>query len=254
MKKLILLVGLLLCVAPAAFPQDAAAQWEKANTLYINGDYTGAAQVYESIAAQGYVSGRLFYNLGNAYFKAGKLGKSILNYNKAQLLTPYDKDTEYNLSVANGYVKDRIDTVPEFFLSKWLRGWRASLDSNGWAVVSLVMLALALAAALLFLLADRRGWRKAGFFCGIAFVCLFIFAAVFAGMGKREFQAASQAVVMTESVSVKSAPERGGSDIFILHEGTKVDVISAFDGWAEIVIADGNKGWLPQDAIELVTY
>lgn len=251
---MIALVGLIVCIVPCVCGQSASSQWEKANTLYINGDYTGAAEVYETIVSEGYISSRLFYNLGNAYFKAGNLGRSILNYNKSQLLAPYDKDTEYNLAVANGYVKDRIDTVPEFFLTKWLRSWRASLDSNGWAVVSLVMLALALAGVLLFLLSDRRAWRKAGFFVGLAFLTLCVFAAVFAGLEKREFRNASQAVVMVQSVAVKSSPEKSGSDIFILHEGTKAQVVSSYGGWTEIMIADGNKGWLPDDAVELIMY
>lgn len=254
MKKLMLLIGLLLAIAPSVFSQDMSEEWGKANTLYINGDYIGAAREYEAIASAGYISGRLFYNLGNAYFKAGELGKSILNYNKAQLLAPYDNDTEYNLFVANGYVKDRIESVPEFFIIRWLRGWRASLDSNAWAVVSLAMLALALGSTLLFLLADRRGWRKTGFFSGLAFACLFILSAVFSAVEKRELRAASQAIVMTESVAVKSSPERGGSDIFILHEGTKVNILSSYDEWSEVSISDGNKGWLPRSAIELIVY
>lgn len=161
MKRIILLIGFLVCAVPALYPREAEAKteaekvWERANTLYINGDYVGAAAFYEAIVDKGYISGRLFYNLGNAYFKAGELGRAVLNYNRAQKLMPYDKDVTYNLAVANGYVKDKIDTVPEFFLSRWIKAWRSSLDSNTWAARSLVLLAVALAGVLVFL------WRSA---------------------------------------------------------------------------------------------
>ena len=217
MKRIILLIGFLVCAVPALYPRAAEVKaeaekvWERANTLYINGDYVGAAAFYEAIVDKGYISGRLFYNLGNAYFKAGELGRAVLNYNRAQKLMPYDKDVTYNLAVANGYVKDKIDTVPEFFLSRWIKAWRSSLDSNTWAARSLVLLAVALAGVLVFPLEERSGWRK-------------------------------------------SAPEKEGSDIFILHEGTKVEVLSSYDGWTEIMIADGNKGWVPADSVELITY
>lgn len=251
-----MLTVVVACMFCEAFSQEAGveAQWERANTLYINGDYAGASDAYEAIAGQGYVSSRLFYNMGNAYFKAGKLGKAVLNYNKAQRLAPYDRDIEYNLEVANGHVKDRIDPIPEFFLTRWIKEWRAALDSNGWAVVSLLLLALTFAGALVFLLAQKRAWRKTGFFSGMVFFVLFLFAAVFAGVEKREFRDASQGVVTARSVAVKSAPERDGSDLFIIHEGTKVNILSSYGPWTEIMIADGNKGWLGSETIEAITY
>ena len=88
----------------------------------------------------------------------------------------------------------------------------------------------------------------------VFFTVLFVFAVVFAAVEKRELTQASEAIVMVQAASVKSAPEKEGSDIFILHEGTKVEVLSSYDGWTEIMIADGNKGWVPADSVELITY
>ena len=187
MKRIILLIGFLVCAVPALYPREAEVKaeaekvWERANTLYINGDYVGAAAFYEAIVDKGYISGRLFYNLGNAYFKAGELGRAVLNYNRAQKLMPYDKDVTYNLAVANGYVKDKIDTVPEFFLSRWIKAWRSSLDSNTWAARSLVLLAVALAGVLVFLLEERSGWRKVAFRGGRGFYRTFRLCGGFCG-------------------------------------------------------------------------
>lgn len=255
MKRLILMICMLACMIPSVYAQDEVKEvWMQANTQYSNGDYKGAAAAYESIVEQGYVSSRLFYNLGNAYFKSDQLGRAILNYNKALKLAPYDKDTNYNLTVANGYVKDKIDIVPEFFLTRWMRAWRSSLSSNAWTWVSLGTLVLTLGGVLLFMLSERRGWRKAGFFGGVVFLVLFACSTAFAALEKKDMMDASTGIVLAQAVSVKSSPDSAGNDLFILHEGTKVDVLSTYDGWTEIMIADGNKGWVSGNAIGLIKY
>lgn len=255
MKRLILMICMLACMIPSVYAQDEVKEvWMQANTQYSNGDYKGAAAAYESIVEQDYVSSRLFYNLGNAYFKSEQLGRAILNYNKALKLAPYDKDTNYNLTVANGYVKDKIDIVPEFFLTRWMRAWRSSLSSNAWTWVSLGTLVLTLGGVLLFMLSERRGWRKAGFFGGVVFLVLFACSTAFAALEKKDMMDASTGIVLAQAVSVKSSPDSAGNDLFILHEGTKVDVLSTYDGWTEIMIADGNKGWVSGDAIGLIKY
>lgn len=256
MKKIVSLISCIFCFSFAATsaPDNLNAQWEEANLLYINADYDAAVDAYESIADTGYVSGKLFYNLGNAYFKSGNIAKAILNYQKAVRLSPFDKDARYNLAVANGYVKDRIDVVPEFFLSSWVRSLRSVCNANGWAVISLIMLVVALAAFLVFIVADRKALRKCGFFSGIACFVLFVIAVTFAAVDKHNFRHPTQAVVMQQSVPVKSSPDNAGSDLFILHEGTCVKVVSAYDSWTEIIIPDGNKGWLRSDALELIAF
>ena len=254
MKKLVLLIGCVLGVALAAAAADSEldARWDNANLSYINADYTAAAAAYEDIAREGCVSSRLFYNLGNAYFKSGNIARAILNYHKTIALSPFDRDARYNLAIANTFVKDRIDVVPEFFLSAWLRSLRAVFNANGWAVVSLVLLAVSLAAFLVFVVVDPKAWRKCGFWTGIVCFVLFVCAVVFAAVDRHAMLHPSQAVVMQQAVAVKSSPDTAGSDLFVLHEGTCVKVVSSYGSWTEIMIPDGNKGWLNSDAIELI--
>lgn len=253
MKKIILAIALLALSFTVVYGNsEAKILWGEGNSNYINGNYNGAVRAYEAVSENGYESSRLYYNLGNAYFKAGNLGRAVLNYYKAQRLAPYDRDIEYNLAVANGYVKDKIDVMPEFPLTKWMNAWRATLDSNAWAVLSLLFLALTLGCALLFFISERGKWRKTGFFAGVACVVLCVISLVFAGLEKKEMTNASDAVILSQSVSVKSAPEQNGSDLFIIHEGTKVDVLASYGDWYEIMIADGNKGWLPVSDMELI--
>ena len=138
--------------------------WDAANTAYINSDYHRAIDAYRQLILRGYASDKLYYNLANAYFKVGRYGKAILYYNRALRLAPGDADIRYNLDVANTFTKDKIAVVPEFFLKGWVRSVRMSLGCTAWSVVSLAALALLFALVLLYLLAGRLAWRKAGFY------------------------------------------------------------------------------------------
>ena len=150
------------------------------------------------------------------------------------------------------YVKDKIEHVPEFFLKTWVRSLRMSLSSNAWATVSLVVLGVMLACVLLYLLATKLALRKTGFYSAIILLLLFIFSVVSASIGRRELTHAEEAIVMSSAAPVKSSPDNGSKDLFVLHEGTKVRVLNALEEWREISIADGNKGWIKESAIELI--
>lgn len=252
MKRLIIFAAALLLGFVPARSQSLDTLWDAANTAYINADYQAAIATYDSILATGNVSYKVYYNLGNAYFKEGKIGPSILNYNRALRLAPSNPDIEYNLRVANSYVKDKIEHVPEFFLKTWMRSLRMSLSSNAWATMSLILLTVMLACVLLYLLATKLALRKTGFYSAIVLLLLFIFSVVSASVGRRELTHAKEAIVMSTAAPVKSSPDNGSKDLFVLHEGTKVRVLNALDEWQEISIADGNKGWIKKSAIELI--
>ena len=237
---------------PDAVEASPEQLWDRANTAYVNGDYHAAAEIYEGILAQGLSSVKLYYNLANAYFKVGRYGKAILYYNRALRLAPGDADIRYNLDVANTFTKDKIAVVPEFFLKGWVRSVRMSLGCTAWSVVSLAALALLFALVLLYLLAGRLAWRKAGFYGTLAMLLVFVASTSFAVTERRELLDSTEAVVMSSSVSVKSSPDKASTDLFVLHEGTKVRTVSELGDWREIVIADGKKGWVEARTIETI--
>ena len=155
--------------AVTAAPEPAAEAspeqlWDRANTAYINGDFHAAAEFYEQILARGLSSMKLYYNLANACFKEGRLGKSILFYHRALRLAPGNDDIRYNLSVAEARTKDNIEQIPEFFFTEWMRGVRRLMSCTAWSVFSLAALVCALALFLAYLLAQRLPLRKAGFY------------------------------------------------------------------------------------------
>lgn len=226
--------------------------WEWANAAYSNGNYRQAADWYEALLARGVHGVKLYYNLGNSWFKQGRMGKAILNYNRALLLDPTDEDTEYNLSLAQARIVDKIDTVPEFFLKGWLRRLGLTLGSNAWAVLGLVFLGAAFAGTILWLLSRTLVWRKVGFYGGIVAAGLCFLSVFYADFQRARLLHNREAVVMNLVAPVKSSPGTGGKDLFVLHEGTKVRMQEELDGWIEIVLSDGNRGWIASDAIEAV--
>ncbi len=226
--------------------------WDLANTLYVNSDYAGAVAAYDSIASMGYESAKLWYNLGNARFKEGAIGMAIADYNRALRLAPSDPDIRYNLAVANGYTKDRIEPVPEFFLSAWAGKMRSLFSSDTWGMLALVFLAAMLALLAVYLLAEKKSVRKTGFYGALIAAVMLLLAAGFASAERRAFLDTSEGIVAAASVSVKSSPDKTGRDLFILHEGTKIRVTARLGEWAEVAVADGNKGWLRYSALEMI--
>lgn len=226
--------------------------WDRANTAYINNDYHAAAEAYEQILARGLTSMKLYYNLANAYFKEGRLGKSILFYHRALRLAPGNDDIRYNLGVAEARTKDNIDRIPEFFVTQWMRDVRHLMSCTAWSLFSLAALVCALALFLLYLLAPRLSLRKTGFYGTLVAVAVFMLTSWFAMGERREMLDDTKAVVMSASTAVKSSPDKSATDIFVLHEGTLVEITARLDNWCEITIADGKKGWLESRTIETI--
>ncbi len=247
-----LLIALFSLAGTLCRAQEADSLWEASNAAYMEGRYAESARGYESIRSQGLESAKLYLNLGNAYYKQGMIGKAILNYNRSLVLSPGEEDATYNLSIANAYVQDKIDAVPVFFIKRWVGELRDSLSGNTWAVLSLVLFALALAGAVLYLLTAGLTWRKVGFYGSLGCLVLFLYSLGNAARAKHQARHPHTAIVMSSAAPVKSSPDAGSKDIFVLHEGTRVSVRDSLGDFREIVIASGDKGWISAQAIETV--
>lgn len=226
--------------------------WNKANAAYMEGHYAEAARGYKAIRAQGLESAKLYLNLGNACYKQGLIGAAVLNYHRALRLAPGDEDVQYNLSIANAYVQDKIDTVPVFFLKRWIQELRGAWPGNTWAILSVLFLVLAVGGTVLYLLSEGLAWRKGGFYSASLSLLLLLFCM---GAAHRQKQAALRphtAIVMSGAAPVKSSPDKGSKDIFVLHEGTPLTVRDSLGGFCKIMIADGKVGWILASAIEMV--
>lgn len=226
--------------------------WKQAEKAYTDGRYADAVATYKTILKQGLYSAELYYNLGNAHFKNNELGWSILYYNKALKLNPSDEDIEHNLAFARSKTKDKIEQIPEFFLTRWMKGVCGWMQSDTWTILSLVLLAVAGVGFLSFRLAMHVAYRKTGFYVMLLSLIMCVIATLFAINSRNALLEHRGAVVMSTAVSVKSSPDKSSTELFVLHEGTEVTVGESADGWVEVRIADGRKGWIEESRIEKI--
>ena len=252
MKKFLYLVLLNIPILATAGNGLADSIFTKANRLYQDGRYEEASMLYLGIDSIGLQSAEVYFNAANAFFRSNKLGKARVYYEKALLLDPSDRDIRANLTYLESMLADRFEEVPEFFLRTWIRSFFTLWHSNTWAVISLISFTLFLAGGFLYIFTRKPVIRKTGFYASIFFIFLSIVAF---GVSKYNYRMTSEpgtAVIMEGSQVVRSSPRTSGKELFILHLGTKVWLENELDGWYEIRITDGRKGWIPEATLEKI--
>ena len=255
LRKVVTVVTLLLSLGASMNIQakDLDSLWTAGVQAYTDGKFSDASAAWTSIEESGQKSAKLYYNLGNAWFKQGNYPKAILNYERALRLDPSYSDARYNLEFTSNFVQDKIEPVPEFILKSVARKVCYVMGSNAWAVIFLVLLAAALVMGLLFLLGSSVGKRRAGFYCGIVLLLLSSGALSFSIWQKSDSVKTDTAIVMSPVSSVKSSPSSGSSkDLFVIHEGTKVTILDEVGSWKNIALADGRQGWITSNELEVI--
>ena len=255
LRKVVTVVTLLLSLGASMNIQakDLDSLWTAGVQAYTDGKFSDASAAWTSIEESGQKSAKLYYNLGNAWFKQGNYPKAILNYERALRLDPSYSDARYNLEFTSNFVQDKIEPVPEFILKSVARKVCYVMGSNAWAVIFLVLLAAALVMGLLFLLGSSVGKRRAGFYCGIVLLLLSAGALSFSIWQKSDSVKTDMAIVMSPVSSVKSSPSSGSSkDLFVIHEGTKVTILDEVGSWKNIALADGRQGWITSNELEVI--
>lgn len=243
----------LLLALMAWLPSDAGAITKaNADSAYARQQYQQAIKDYEELLHDG-VSAELYYNLGNAYYRTDNITRAVLNYERALLLSPGDGDIRFNLQMARSKTIDKITPESEMFFVTWYHALVNIMSVDGWARTALVSFALAIVLALAYLFSARVWVRKVGFFGGLAFIAVFILANLFAYQQRQELVNRTGAIIISSAVPVKSTPSKSGTDLFILHEGTKVEITDGtMRGWKEIRVADGKEGWIETSKIEII--
>ena len=252
-KTLMLTLLLMSPIASSAAENYPDSLWNAANEAYAQERWEDAVNDYTAIADASMESAPLWCNLGSAWYKSGNLGKAILCYERALKLDPSYEDARYNLELLNAMKLDRLESVPELILATWMKNLGRTLDSDSWAVCFLVFLVLTLAMVLLFILGSSATSRRAGFFTGVVCLLLAVASLSFSLWQKNEYMKADKAIIMKPVSSVKSSPSGDSAkDLFVLHEGTKVQVLDNVGGWSNIELSDGRQGWLPSSDIEII--
>ncbi len=251
-----LLVALMLtgtgmsAVQAAEYPDSL---WNAGVNAYSSGQWNEAEKAWSSLLDLGIENAPLYYNLGNAWYKENDMAHAILCYERALKIDPSYSDAAYNLEFARAGIQDKIVEVPAFFLTRWVESLGHLVSSNAWVAIAFIFLVLCAGMVLMFLLARSSAASKAGFITAIVSLVLSVSAFALAGVQKADYNRADSAVVMSPVCSVKSAPSgTNAKDLFVLHEGTKVEIVDRVGEWINIELSDGRQGWMLSSDIEII--
>ena len=243
-------VWLLLAMICLGSTSAKAVTKNNADTEYQKGNYQQAIRDYEEILKNG-ESAEIYFNLGNAYYRTDNITKAVLNYERARLLSPGDDDINFNLQFARSKTIDKITPQSEMFFVTWYKSLVNFTSVDNWAKTGILCIVMALLLVLLYLFGPQLMLRKIGFFGGLAFFVIFLLSNLFAFQQKQALDNRTGAIIMAPSVNIKKTPAKNSADQFVLHEGTRVDIIDkGMTDWRCIRVGDGREGWIETKAIE----
>lgn len=223
---------------------------QNADDEYAKGNYQQAIKDYQEILKAG-VSSEIYYNLGNAYYRTDNITQALLAYERALQLSPGDNEIRFNLQYARSKTIDKITPETEMFFVTWYNSLVNFTSVDRWAKTAIVSIVMALLLILVFLFAPQMWARKSGFYGSAVFLLLFAFANLFAFQQKHELETKQGAIVIAPTVNVKKTPAASGTDVFVIHEGTRVDITDrGMKQWRGVKLADGREGWLKTSQIE----
>ena len=258
MKRGLLLLGVVLVVfllvilsRQFADAPDGSAAMKLANDLYERGSFVEATQIYQQLADEGYGDSIVFYNLGNAYYKSGDLGRAILNYLRAERLAPRDPDIQDNLQIARDGIVDPFERSEQSALAGSIRVPQLKLSLDELALIALGLWILL--ALMLLLLARRFSFRRLIGYASVVVALLLLAGIVSLGSGLSSEAEDRKVVVVAESVDVVGGPGQQYEAKFTLHGGNEASLVETRGAWSRLRLAGGQlQGWVPADAVELV--
>ena len=226
--------------------------FQKGNEHYLKGEYQETIRIFQSIVEKGYQGKSLYYNLGNAYFRIGKIGLAILYYEKAKKISPSDEDVNYNLAFANSKIADKIETLPKFFIFDWWENALALFSISGWTYAAYLFYLFILGAVGYYYFAGSLKGQRIAFYTGIISTFFLVLTIVLLAVNLNRELNYKFGIVVDPVVVVKFSPDQNSKDAFIVHEGLKVQAEDNVNAWIKIKLIDGKGGWLKNNYLKII--
>ena len=251
MKRYIFVLSLAL-VSVLTQAASLAEMKTLADTAYVQSDYEKAVKLYGKLAEQS-PDAEVFYNLGCAYYRLDDIAHSVLWFERALKLDPSNKDVLFNLELARTKTIDKIIPQHEFILFTYFRSMTNWFSLRTWTIIGLLSFVIMLLSLLLFWGSGSIIVRKVAFSSAVLLLLISVLANVCALQQKNFKQVHTSGIITSPAVTVKSTPADNGNDLFVLHEGSKVEILdSSLNEWCEVTIADGKQGWIPKKSFDLI--
>ena len=231
---------------------DIDSLYLNANSLYQHGQYEPALEQYNAVILSGQESADLYYNMGNAAYRSNSIGHAILYYEKALKLEPAHEDAIHNLDFVSRYRLDTFEEVPVLFLGAWITGFVHLFPEQTWSILALIFFMIILSGLLVYFFSRRMVLKKSGFISGLAALLLFVITISAALSRHRDVVNPDTGIILAPSVVVRSSPSESGTELFILHEGTKINVNEEVSDWQNIKVIDGREGWIMAGDFEAI--
>ena len=247
MRAWFMIISSFLSLALLASPLDSLLV--KGNQAYEAGDYETAISFY-SDADSLIQSADLDLNLGNAYYKSGVIGKAILHFERAHKLRPLDEDIQHNLQLARNLTLDKLEDSTTSAFMLWWQGvlLKTGMDTLAW--FSILAAIFSVLGWLVFRMSGSRARRQLGFTLGSIFLVVTLLCVWMSLSAKEVIQNKEEGIILTSRIEVRSAPDEESTELFVLHEGSKVRLIEERGAWINIALPNGNKGWMPSHQVE----
>lgn len=242
---------LAFCFSLTSIAQNNAL-FEKGNQLYKNGKYNDAISTYNSILKTKKHSSELYFNLGNAHYKLNHIAESIYNFEKALAINPTDKKVKQNLAFANNMKVDAIEVLPEIGYTKYLNTFSKVLKTDTWAILTVVLFGLFAVLLIVYFFTVNTKIKRLMFVFGFSFLFLALVTLSFAYFKHNKETQLKPAIIFAEESTVKSEANFKSEDLFILHEGTKVNILNSKDNWSFIKLSNGKTGWILKEDLKLL--
>lgn len=250
MRKLIII---FLILPICNFAYDGKEMFNKATGLYNAGQFEQARDIYLSLLDSGYTNSIVYYNLANSYYRLEQIPQAILNYERAKLLDPLSDDIDFNLKLANLKIIDKFEPLPKLFFVEWYEELLSLANSDTWAYISIALIWITLLFVFLtFYFSFSFSVKKSLFMTAVTTFIIGVFTMFMTFRVSVKEDLKNNAIIFVPSVYVKSSPDNNGTDLFILHEGTKVQILENINDWYEVRIQNGNVGWIQKSNFELI--
>jgi hypothetical protein len=234
---------LATCIVLAATAFDQT--YDAAAAAYAEGDFQSAVQLFEQLISENIEDAAVFCNTGNTYYRMGRLGAAVANYERALRVSPRHPDAEHNLELCIAKTKGRLDRpLPP----DWEQGvlfWHYGLAPR-------MIYGVTAVGWLTFwtILAIRQ--RKPVRYLGSVAIVIGLLTTAFGAAAWTKAHPLPLAVVDQHSVDVRYAPDDGATWRFELHEGDRVAVEMRRDGWTRVTTAAGDRGWTRDNGLVFV--
>ena len=244
MRKLLMLLPVLFLCCLMTLGQEKETTFQNANSAYNAGQFEKAVMLYKEILESGQHSGELYFNLANSYYRLNQVGESIFYFEKAKQLQPNDQDINVNSAFAQNMAIDAVEVLPKSQITQLREKTIDLFSQDGWAYF-IILLAWFFVFFWGLYLWNKAPVIKRTFFVSTLVIGLLLIGSLFIAVVKSSNTAdTTYGILFNEKMEVWAEPNSRAEVLFLLHEGTKVQMLDQLQEWQKIRIANGSEGWI----------